>query len=127
MQNLQCVACAGTSSDQAELFTVVIIGVCLVIVVAIATSVFDDKKLGNVVGAIIVLQRASVVGGIAASQFSTGAGGTFFRYLSLINLNIQIVTVLCVAFCDSCADQARLQRADHSVHQSILVCFPVFV
>ena len=94
-QNSACLPCAGDSADRAELATILIIGIVLVLIVGIAASTLDDKKMGNVVGAIVIFQRGSVVGGSAATAFANTDAGTFFRYLSLVNLNIQVVKPGC--------------------------------
>lgn len=55
----------------------------------------DDARLGTVVAAVVTLQQISVIGGVAGAQLSDSGAGAFFRYLSLLNLNIQIVKPGC--------------------------------
>ena len=73
--------------------------------------------MGRVVAGIVALQQVrrigkcvaeslqvSVVGGIAAVEFDQSNAALFFRYLSLLNLNIQVVkpgcTVPIIGFVD---------------------------
>ena len=94
--------CAG--NDGATLTAIVVIGSILMLIVAVAASVLNDHRMGVVVRAIIVLQRFAVVGGVAATAFANSGARSFFLYLSLLNLNIQIVkpgcTVPIIAFTD---------------------------
>lgn len=72
-----------------------VIGIILVTIIAVAASSLDDARMSAVVNGIMVLQRASVVGSIASSHFSGSGGGDFFRYLSLVNLDIQVIKPGC--------------------------------
>lgn len=72
----------------------VVIAVCYVMLIVVATTVLDDRRMGQMVGAVIVLQRCSVIGSAAATS-QTPTVRVVFSYLSLLNLDVSALRFTC--------------------------------